>query len=310
MTGCAGFIGSHLCARLLGEGFQVVGIDSLTEYYDPKIKLASLDAIKSHPNFEFIQADLVTMDVEPVAKQVGIIFHLAAQPGVRGSWGTNFDIYLRNNVAATQRLLECVKESNHLIKFVYASSSSVYGQIASIKVNEEHPTHPFSPYGVTKLAAENLCALYDRNYGVPCIALRFFTVYGPRQRPDMAFARLITAAFKGEEFSLYGDGSQERDFTYIEDILTGVILAGSSTETTRGVLNVGGGHVASLNQVITMIEELTGRNIQIVKRPHAKGDLQRTSADISKIGNLLGYTPKYDLYEGVQQQVLCFQRSF
>lgn len=301
VTGCAGFIGSHLCHRLLQEGFFVTGIDSLIEYYSVTIKRKNLQSLIETKNFKFHQVDVLDFDFENENPEV--LFHLAAQPGVRTSWGDDFSIYTRNNVLATQHLLEKAMHLNNLQKFVFASSSSVYGQTSAEKVTEDYPTKPFSPYGVTKLAAENLCSAYEENFGLPMVALRFFTVYGPQQRPDMAFNRLIKAAFSGEPFTLFGDGSQERDFTYIDDIVDGLLLAATSRDAS-GVFNIGGGHVVSMNDVIQLVEKISKRTINIVKNPEQKGDVKRTSADISKISKRLGYSPQVNIQEGLERQIM------
>lgn len=301
VTGCAGFIGSHLCERLLKQGFFVTGIDSLTEYYSVEAKRRNLELLIGNKNFKFHQADILQFDFENENPE--LIFHLAAQPGVRSSWGDDFSIYTRNNVLGTQQLLEKATSLNNLKKIVFASSSSVYGQTSAEKVTEDYPTKPFSPYGVTKLAAENLCSAYEANFGLPIVALRFFTVYGPRQRPDMAFSRLISAALKGESFTLFGDGSQERDFTYIDDVIEGLFLAATSN-TTRGIFNIGGGHVVSMNEVIRLVEAISQKSITIVKTSTQRGDVKRTSADISKISRVLGYSPHVNIQEGLERQTM------
>ena len=307
VTGCAGFIGSHLCERLLANGINTVGIDCLTDYYEPKLKLNNLSSLTSNSHFRFILADILdTNAYHELLDETDLIFHLAAQPGVRASWGVSFNVYLANNVLATQQLLERTRESKRLRKFVYASSSSVYGQIQAESVSEDYRTQPHSPYGVTKLAAEHLCSLYEANYGVPTISLRFFTVYGPRQRPDMAFNRLINAALTDRPFSLYGDGTQERDFTYIQDIVDGLISA-AFTEGATGVYNIGGGHVVTVNEVINLVRELTGKEISIQRTEAQKGDVRRTSADISKIKSILGYQPKVHIKDGLRAEVEYFK---
>jgi UDP-glucose 4-epimerase len=306
VTGCAGFIGSHLCQRLLKNGYDVIGIDCLTDYYEPQVKLNNLDSLKSNEKFRFVLLDILDINhSRQLVEDADYIVHLAAQPGVRASWGANFDTYLKNNVLATQLLLELARNSKRLRKFVYASSSSVYGQTQAEKVSEEHGTHPHSPYGVTKLAGEHLCSLYEANFGLPTISLRFFTVYGPRQRPDMAFNRLITAALTGGTFSLYGDGTQERDFTFVQDIVDGLMLA-ALTENATGHFNIGGGHVVSLNEVINLVQQLSGKQINIQKSEPQKGDVRRTSADISKIRSVLGYQPKVQIRDGLRAEVEYF----
>jgi UDP-glucose 4-epimerase len=306
VSGCAGFIGSHLCERLLRADFDVVGVDSLTDYYDPAIKKSHLERLLRNPNFEFRQEDLLRVETYQSALDDAVmVFHLAAQPGVRGSWGNSFDTYVRNNILATQKLLEAARTSRELVKFVYASSSSVYGQIQTERVTEEYRTQPHSPYGVTKLAAEHLCSLYYANYGLPTISLRFFTVYGPRQRPDMAFHRLVKAALTGQAFPVYGDGTQERDFTFVGDIVEGLVLA-ALHPTATGVYNIGGGHVVSLNEVIQLIEDMTGSPIKRKQLEAQVGDVKRTGADTGKIQSVLGYRPKTPLRDGLRAEVDYF----
>ena len=302
VTGCAGFIGSRLCGKLLDDGLEVTGIDYLSDYYSPDLKRQNLRAFLAQRNFCFLESDLVVADIRSAVTDSDYLFHLAAQPGVRSSWRSNFGVYERNNILATQRLLEYAKDSERLKKFVFASSSSVYGQTVVDKVSEEHPTRPFSPYGVTKLAAEHLCSLYEGNYGLPVVSLRFFTVYGPAQRPDMAFSRLIRAALTGETFIVFGDGTQERDFTYVDDVVQGLLLA-ALTDHGKGVYNIGGGHVMSLNDVIKVVEDIMHETIPLENLPAQKGDIRRTSADISKISSDFGYRPQWDIYDGIRRQL-------
>lgn len=302
VTGCAGFIGSHLCERLIAEKIEVVGIDSLTDYYDPRIKHANVKKARQHPSFTFIHADLKAMDLKMLVKSVDVVFHLAAQPGVRGSWGERFSTYVENNVLATQKLLEAMKDSSSLQKFVYTSSSSVYGQIRDEAVNEEHRTLPHSPYGATKLAGEHLCFLYHANYGIPVISLRLFSVYGPRQRPDMAFARLVYAGVTRKTFPLYGDGRQERDFTYVLDVVEALILAARNQGAT-GIFNIGGGHVLSMQQVIGIVEKIMKSKIQIGSKQAERGDVQRTSADITKSRTVLSFEPLHAIEDGLREQI-------
>jgi UDP-glucose 4-epimerase len=306
VTGCAGFVGSHLCERLIANDIDTVGIDCLSDYYEPQLKLDNLSSLAPNPHFRFVLLDLLDINnYKQLLDEADLIFHLAAQPGVRASWGASFDTYLKNNVLATQQLLELARDAKRLRKFVYASSSSVYGQTQAEKVSEDYRTQPFSPYGVTKLAGEHLCSLYEANYGVPTISLRFFTVYGPRQRPDMAFNRLVNAALTGKTFSLFGDGTQERDFTFVQDVVNGLMRA-ALTENAMGVYNIGGGHVVSLNEVISLVQELTGNEVKLQHMEAQKGDVRRTSADISKIQRVLGYQPQVQIREGLRSEVDYF----
>jgi UDP-glucose 4-epimerase len=306
VTGCAGFVGSHLCERLIANDIDTVGIDCLTDYYEPQLKLDNLSSLTPNPHFRFVLLDLLDINNhKQLLDEADLVFHLAAQPGVRASWGASFDTYLKNNVLATQQLLELARDAKRLRRFVYASSSSVYGQTHAEKVSEDYRTQPFSPYGVTKLAGEHLCSLYEANYGVPTISLRFFTVYGPRQRPDMAFNRLVNAALTGKTFSLFGDGTQERDFTFVQDIVEGLMRA-ALTENATGVYNIGGGHVVSLNEVISLVQELTGNEVKLQRMEAQKGDVRRTSADISKIQRVLGYEPKVQIRDGLRSEVDYF----
>jgi UDP-glucose 4-epimerase len=235
VTGCAGFIGSHLTDRLLSEGYDVIGIDCFTDYYSRSIKEANIQDALRNPRFIFIEQDIIEMDAFPEAEYV---FHQAAQAGVRASWGSNFSIYTRNNIEATQKLLEWYKDKP-LTKFVYASSSSVYGD-APLPMREDMRPEPVSPYGVTKLAAEHLCYLYWKNYGVPTVSLRYFSVYGPRQRPDMGINKFVSAILENLTITVFGDGNQTRDFTYISDIVEANVLAAKFSENGI-VFNIGGG---------------------------------------------------------------------
>ncbi len=301
VTGCAGFIGSHLCPRLLSEGHEVLGVDSFTDYYPPARKRSNLEPFSKNGKFKLVEADLSSDSWNFDLGAVEAVFHLAGQPGVRASWGQNFELYVSDNILATQRLLERLRDSKKLRKFVFASSSSVYGEPEKEKVGEDHPTRPHSPYGVTKLAAEHLCMLYAANYGMPAVALRFFTVYGPRQRPDMGFSRLIEAALGGGRFEVYGDGSQEREFTYVSDVVEAVIA--SLKPEASGVFNVGGGSIITLREAIGIVENLAGLKVNLDYQPWKPGDLRRTGADISRARKILGYRPRVGIKDGLKAQI-------
>ena len=295
VTGCAGFIGSHLSERLLKEGYEVIGIDCFTDYYSREIKEKNVRAALNHHNFNFLEKDILEMDEFPDADY---IFHQAAQAGVRASWGKDFEIYTRNNILATQRLLEFYK-TKRIKRFVYASSSSVYGD-AELPMRENSLLKPVSPYGVTKLAAENLCYLYWKNYGVPAISLRYFTVYGPRQRPDMAIHKFVKAILNDEEITVYGDGSQTRDFTYIDDIVEANLLAANS-DSAGETFNVGGGSRISVNDLVGKMEQTAGEKARIKYIEKQKGDVADTLADTSKITKLLNWKPEVEIEEGLRR---------
>lgn len=300
LTGAAGFIGSHLTERLLGEGNVVVGVDALTDYYDPQRKRANLAAIEAD-GFEFVEGDLNQLDLDPLLQGVDVVFHLAGQPGVRSSWGTTFSTYLDQNVLATQRLLEACRRAS-IEKFVYASSSSIYGDAERFPTQEGDLPAPISPYGVTKLAGEHLSRLYFRVHGLPTVALRYFTIYGPRQRPDMAFCRFIDAALEGRPLGVFGDGEQVRDFTYVGDIVTATIAASQRGHDGTSY-NIAGGTQTSVREVIEVIGELTERDIQVDHSEAMPGDARRTGADTSRAREDLGYEPSVDLRGGLARQV-------
>jgi nucleoside-diphosphate-sugar epimerase len=297
VTGCAGFIGSHLVERLLESDFRVIGIDCFTDYYSPALKRANIERAAAQREFTLIEKDIVEMRSFPA---VDYVFHMAAQPGVRASWGTNFEVYLRNNVRATQNLLEYYK-SQQIKKFIYSSSSSVYGD-APLPMREDSLVKPVSPYGVTKLAAEHLCYLYWKNFNVPSISLRYFTVYGPRQRPDMAIHKFVKAVLTDEVISIYGDGSQTRDFTFIRDVIDALVL-GAETELCGEVFNVGGGSQISVNELVEEIERITEKRAVIDRTVAQKGDVKDTRADISKVRNQLGWRPHWHIRDGLKEYV-------
>jgi nucleoside-diphosphate-sugar epimerase len=300
VTGTAGFIGSHLSTALLARGASVVGIDCFTDYYAREIKEANLAPLRKTDGFAFVEDALQTANLSAMLDGVTHVFHLAAQAGVRKSWGKDFQTYTTNNIDATQRLLE------HLVgrkieKLVYASSSSVYGDRVQIPMTEDALPQPVSPYGVSKLAAEQLCYLYFANYGVPTVALRYFTVYGPRQRPDMGFHRFIRAVLTGQPISLYGDGEQTRDFTYIADIVAATMAAGDRGRP-GAVYNIGGGSRVSINQVFEMIGRITGRTPDIRREDAQKGDMRDTFADTTRAKADLGFAPSTSLEAGLRAE--------
>jgi len=297
VTGCAGFIGSHLTEYLLVEGYEVTGIDCFTDYYAKELKEKNLFVALQHPNFTFLHDNLSDMIEFP---DVDIVFHQAAQAGVRSSWGKDFSIYSRNNIEATQRLLEWYTDKK-LKKFVYASSSSVYGDV-TLPMHEEMRLQPVSPYGVSKLAAEHLCYLYWKNFQVPTISLRYFTVYGPRQRPDMGINKFVKSIMEGNEISIYGDGTQTRDFTYIDDVIQANILAAMSNVSGE-VFNIGGGNRISLNDLISVIEQATGKKAFVRYKETQKGDVVDTLADNSKARQILGWKPHVDIRDGISRYV-------
>ena len=301
VTGAAGFIGSHLVERLLQSGFRVVGIDCFTDNYAREIKERNLALAKTYEQFSFVEADLCVADLREWVRDADYVFHEAAQPGVRGSWGSNFDVYTTNNILATQRLLEAARETS-IRKFVYASSASVYGNAPVLPVSEDATLRPYSPYGVTKLAAEHLCHLYHDNFGVPTVSLRYFTVYGPRQRPDMAFHRFIRAIAAERTLPLFGDGTQTRDFTYVKDVVEANILALESPITGRP-FNIGGGSRVTVNDAIRMLEEIIGKRARLDRRDSQYGDAGHTWANSAAAQEVLGFRPQTDLREGLVAEV-------
>ena len=300
VTGAAGFIGSHLTTALLDRGYEVTGLDCFTNYYPRRIKDANIAVNRDRKGFRFITDALQDADLTALLADKTHVFHLAAQAGVRKSWGTDFRTYTENNIEATQRLLEaCV--GRQLQRVVYASSSSLYGDNASIPMREDALPQPVSPYGVTKLAAEQLCYLYFVNHGVPATSVRYFTVYGPRQRPDMAFNRFIRAAIAGAPITLYGDGEQTRDFTYVDDAVTATIAAGERGVPGRAY-NIGGGSRVTVNHVLEIIGRIAGRPLDVRHEPTQKGDMRDTFADTSLAQRDLGFSPRVSLEEGIEAE--------
>lgn len=301
VTGAAGFIGSQLVERLLGDGASVVGVDSFTDYYDPQRKRTNLSAALDEADFELIEGDLTALDLADALEGCDLVFHLAGQPGVRVSWGENFDIYARDNVLATQKLLEAVKDQR-IDRIVYASSSSIYGDAESFPTPEQAVPAPVSPYGVSKLAGEHLCRLYARSFGVRAVVLRYFSVYGPRQRPDMAFSRFIDHALRGEPVTVYGDGQQRRDFTFVGDVVEATVAAasGGSDDATY---NVAGGSQVTVLEAIDAIQGALGTEIAIEHHPAVLGDPRRTGGDTSAAQLALGYSPATTFTNGIAAQV-------
>lgn len=302
VTGVAGFIGSHLAKKLLDEGYEVIGVDSFTDYYDPSLKVLNVAHLIDRENFKLVRGDLLTLAIEAHLDGVDHIFHLAGQPGVRGSWGEGFEPYVAANILVTQRLLEAAKSAASIKKFVYASSSSVYGDAHAFPTAETDRPQPVSPYGVTKLAGEHLCYLYAVEAGVPTTSLRYFTVYGPRQRPDMAFTRFLTAAIRKEKITVYGDGTQIRDFTYVDDVVRANILAARGDTASGAVFNVSGGSDVSVNEVLETIRIITGNTLNVVRTERASGDVFRTGGSANLIRDALGWEPRVMLSAGLQRQ--------
>ena len=308
VTGAAGFIGSRISFKLLESGHTVTGIDCMTDFYPRWIKQRNLDFLTDREAFSFIEKDVVDIDSKPLLGDADCVFHLAAQAGVRSSWGKSFSDYVRFNIEATQKLLEGARDSK-VRKFVYASSSSVYGLSPELPWKENGPLRPHSPYGVTKLAAENLCSLYHANYGLPTVSLRFFTVYGPGQRPDMAFHRFLKAVWEEKPIVVFGDGHQTRDFTYIDDIIEATV---SSLDCGRSgeVYNIGGGHRLSLNEIIEIMSKVCRKKIEVVRNDVQKGDVPDTFADIRKAGLEMGYVPRTDIEDGLSNEWRWIQELY
>ena len=301
VTGAAGFIGSHLCERLLDLGHRVVGVDSFTDYYPRPVKEANLAPLRGRAGFRLVEADLARADLAGLVGEADFVLHQAGQPGVRPSWGAHFDQYVTRNVLATQRLLEASRGSRRLRRLVFASSSSVYGQARELPLREESLPQPYSPYGVTKLAAEHLCRLYHQNFGVPTVALRYFTVYGPRQRPDMGFHRFIEAALAERPIAVYGDGEQTRDFTYVADAVEANLLA-LTAPVAGGLFNIGGGSRVSVNEILRTLEDVLGAAVRREAQPEQAGDVRHTWADTTRARDLLGFSPRVSLRTGLEQQ--------
>lgn len=302
VTGVAGFVGSHLAERLLADGFEVCGIDAFTDYYPRSVKERNIENLRAWDRFTFIEDDILSVNLFQLLEGVEWIFHQAAQAGVRASWGREFVRYTDCNVLSTQRLLEVAMHAKSLRRFVYASSSSVYGEATALPVVEAHPTRPVSPYGVTKLAAEHLCTLYHRNFGVPTVSLRYFTVYGPRQRPDMAFHRFCKSILDHEPIHVFGDGQQTRDFTYIADVVEANLQAAVTDAAVGEVMNIAGGSRVTLQFALRQLQEICGSRIDVLYQNKQPGDVYDTFADTEHARRLIGYRPKVSLEVGLERE--------
>jgi nucleoside-diphosphate-sugar epimerase len=302
ITGVAGFIGSHLAERLLAEGHEVWGIDSFENYYPRSLKENNLTAARSWNSFKLIEGNLLEHRLLPLLDGMDWVFHLAAQAGIRTSWGQSFDDYVDNNILATQRLLETLARLQSVQRFVYASSSSVYGEAGPLPLTEKMRPQPYSPYGMTKLAAEHLCTLYQRNFGLPVVALRYFTVYGPRQRPDMALQRFCQAALAHEPLHVFENGTQSRDFTFVDDVVEATVFAATTATAVGEVLNIGSGTRTALYEVLALLEEVSETRLTICYEPKQRGDVIETLADISRAKLVLGYMPQIPLRVGLARQ--------
>ncbi|MEM9510615.1 MAG: NAD-dependent epimerase/dehydratase family protein [Cyanobacteria bacterium P01_E01_bin.35] len=302
VTGVAGFIGSHLAETLLKQGTSVIGIDQFNDYYDPQLKQQNIVNLKEFSNFKLIKADIEELDWRQLLQSVDVVYHQAAQAGVRASWGKGFANYTTKNINATQIILEGAKQVKSLKRIVYASSSSIYGNAATMPTPETLCPQPVSPYGITKLAGERLCWLYQQNFGVPATALRYFTVYGPRHRPDMAFHKFFKAAIEDDAISIYGDGQQTRDYTYVSDVVAANLAAGKVPEAVGEAFNIGGGSRVTLMELLEIMEQVMGRPIRKNYVEKAKGDARHTSADITKATEILGYAPQVSLKEGLTKE--------
>ncbi|MBU7582796.1 MAG: NAD-dependent epimerase/dehydratase family protein [Nostoc sp. TH1S01] len=302
VTGAAGFIGSHIAEVLLQQGEEVIGIDEFNDYYDPVLKRKNVSHLSCWPNFKLIEGNIQFLDWQTLLQDVEIIYHQAAQAGVRASWGQGFRAYTERNINSTQVLLEAAKDAKNLKRLVFASTSSVYGDAETLPTHESTHPHPVSPYGITKLAAERLCGLYQKNFDVPIVSLRYFTVYGPRQRPDMAFHKFFKAVLQDEAIPIYGDGQQTRDFTFVSDVVAANLAAASEANAVGKILNIGGGSRVVLTEVLDTMAEIVGQPIKKNYIEKAMGDARHTAADISQAQKVLGYQPQVPLREGLAQE--------
>jgi UDP-glucose 4-epimerase len=308
VTGVSGFIGAALAHQLLRQGHTVTGIDCFLDSYPLAIKEDRLLELLPHPGFTFVAADLVEADLDGLLARADYVFHLAAHAGVRRSWGQHFGVYTQCNILATQRLLEAAK-GRPLTRFVYASSSSVYGNTDILPTPEHAPLHPVSPYAVSKLAGEHLCNLYLTNFGVPTVVLRYFTVYGPKPRPDQAVCIFTRALLDGEEIPLFGDGCQQRGMTYLDDVVR-ANLHTLDSECIGATINIGGGSSVTIGQLIALLEAITTRKARIRYLDPVKGDAQHTFADIAMARQVLGWTPRTDLQAGLERTVASIREYY
>lgn len=301
VTGVAGFLGSHLAERLLADGDEVVGIDCFTDFYARALKERNLAGLRPAPRFTLVERDLSCDDIDDLLGGVDVVFHLAAQAGVRRSFGDSFREYVRHNVLATQRLMESAAQRRPKA-VVYASSSSVYGNPRRTPTPEWAERRPQSPYGMTKVATEELAAVYHRSAGVPVVGLRYFTAYGPRQRPDMALTRFLVAALEGRPLTLLGEGRQLRDFTYVADVIEATVLA-AERGVAGSVYNVGGGTPVAVRDVVALLEDVLDRRVAVEHAAPARGDVAQTCADGSLARGELGFAPRVALREGIAAQL-------
>jgi UDP-glucuronate 4-epimerase len=303
VTGAAGFIGSHLTERLVADGHAVTAVDCLTDYYDLTQKRANWADLGQLPDCALLEEDLRTCALAPLLDGIDVVFHQSGQPGVRSSWDSGFPSYAEQNVLVTQRLLEAVRD-RPIDRFVFASSSSVYGNAPHYPVSETDLPRPQSPYGVTKLAAEHLCGVYARAWGVPTVSLRYFTAYGPRQRPDMAIHRLIEAALSGTRFPMFGDGRQVRDFTFVSDVVEANVLAATRSLPRGAVMNIAGGSSTTLTDLVDAVSDLSGHAIELDRQGTQPGDVDRTGGSIDEASRLLDWIPRIPLHEGLVRQLV------
>jgi UDP-glucuronate 4-epimerase len=307
VTGSAGFVGSHVCEALLARGDEVDGVDAFTDYYDPAIKRTNTASLARYETFRGFDLDLAGVDLDDVLDGVlagaDAVIHLAAQPGVRLSWSDGFALYVERNIAASQRLLEAARRTC-VPRLVLASSSSVYGNATQQPIHEDAPTRPFSPYGVTKLAMEHLASAYAANWGLATVVLRYFTLYGPGQRPDMALHRFIAAVAAGRPVPVYGDGKQVRDFTYVADAAAATLAAVEADVAPASVFNVSGGSPATVRDLLHLVSDHVGRPPIMRHLPAQAGDVLATHGATARARGELGWQPEVSLDDGVKLQVV------